>query len=820
MNLNNLKPMKTFKSAIFSMLTFTVFFAFICGNSFAQLSGTKVIGTAPSDYTTFTAAVSALTSQGISASVIFEVKAGTYNEQITIGNITGVTATKTITFQSQNLDSTSVTLSYASSNSGTNNYVLFLDNADYICFSHMTIQRTGTNNYAQVIDISNGATHNTFQNCILKGTTAASITTFTVIVGSTSTLEDSYNSFTGNIFMNGSYGLYFLGRGSTMLDPGLVVSNNIFQDQNYKGIYITCQDSPVITGNYITTNSSNNSFNGIYGQYANNETSIVKNKLQLSIGTGISLANCEGTGGNVMLIANNFISVAGSSTNYGLYLNQVKYTNVYYNSINLTTSSAGRALYMGGVTTQNNDFLNNIFANHGGGYAVYVDPNTTTPFQSCNYNDLYTSGTNLGYWKSSGDQANLTNWQTASGLDANSLTADPGYVSTTDLHAQSGAINCMGTPNLSSLTPISDDIDGQTRNVLTPDIGADEFYIEDVGVSSLSLDSAYCQYSSATIKIIIRNYSAYPFQGIIPVYYQVSGGSVVNVNTGNLYIAGSDSTMYFFSTLAYFDVAGYIPIIAGTNLSIDIDQSNDDYLSGSINVLLTPDADAGDDVYVCMGDSAILTVTGGTSFSWNTSPIETTATIHVLVNDTTEFIATVSNTNGCSSTDTVVVIPGIFPKPTADFTYTPAGMQYTFTDNSLDATSWDWNFGDGLHSTLQNPVHLYGSNGNYNVTLIAMNGCLSDTTIKGITVYGIREIDLSADILLSPNPANDYFTLFIPENVTIKQITVSELTGKIIWSYDGNLQGKVDLFSFSSGYYIVYILTDKGFARKKLLIQR
>jgi PKD repeat protein len=64
--------------------------------------------------------------------------------------------------------------------------------------------------------------------------------------------------------------------------------------------------------------------------------------------------------------------------------------------------------------------------------------------------------------------------------------------------------------------------------------------------------------------------------------------------------------------------------------------------------------------------------------------------------------------------------------PTVDFTGTPvAGIAphtVQFTDASVDATTWVWDFGDGSAvSYLQNPSHTYTSIGLYNVTLTAAN---------------------------------------------------------------------------------------------------
>ncbi|PLW91783.1 MAG: hypothetical protein C0592_14115, partial [Marinilabiliales bacterium] len=54
-----------------------------------------------------------------------------------------------------------------------------------------------------------------------------------------------------------------------------------------------------------------------------------------------------------------------------------------------------------------------------------------------------------------------------------------------------------------------------------------------------------------------------------------------------------------------------------------------------------------------------------------------------------------------------------------------------FTDWSTNVpTSWDWDFGDGNTSTLQNPSHTYAANGTYTVQLTATNGEGSDTEIK------------------------------------------------------------------------------------------
>ena len=54
-----------------------------------------------------------------------------------------------------------------------------------------------------------------------------------------------------------------------------------------------------------------------------------------------------------------------------------------------------------------------------------------------------------------------------------------------------------------------------------------------------------------------------------------------------------------------------------------------------------------------------------------------------------------------------------------------------FTDTSANnPVSWNWSFGDGVFSDLQNPIHTYSGSGWYNVTLIANNTYGTDQRVR------------------------------------------------------------------------------------------
>ena len=64
--------------------------------------------------------------------------------------------------------------------------------------------------------------------------------------------------------------------------------------------------------------------------------------------------------------------------------------------------------------------------------------------------------------------------------------------------------------------------------------------------------------------------------------------------------------------------------------------------------------------------------------------------------------------------------------PTAQFSYSPLEAEVVnpridFEDESIDAVTWLWNFGDLNYSNLQNPSHEYPDSGYYYVTLIVNN---------------------------------------------------------------------------------------------------
>lgn len=120
---------------------------------------------------------------------------------------------------------------------------------------------------------------------------------------------------------------------------------------------------------------------------------------------------------------------------------------------------------------------------------------------------------------------------------------------------------------------------------------------------------------------------------------------------------------------------------------------------------------------------------GGTpSSSTETSPVITYLEPGI-------YTATLIAGNAAGS-DTVTY-PGLVvvnTVPDADFSGAVSQTTVSFSNNTTNATSYEWNFGDGEGSTEENPSHTYQADGVYKVTLTATNDCGSATVSSEFTI--------------------------------------------------------------------------------------
>ncbi|MDP7127392.1 MAG: PKD domain-containing protein, partial [Candidatus Marinimicrobia bacterium] len=137
-----------------------------------------------------------------------------------------------------------------------------------------------------------------------------------------------------------------------------------------------------------------------------------------------------------------------------------------------------------------------------------------------------------------------------------------------------------------------------------------------------------------------------------------------------------------------------------------------------------------------------------TNWSWdfgdgNTSNEQNTVHEYSIA-DTFVVILLVTDTNSLTDThsDSIITIENLQIGPSASFAFSTDGLTVTFSDlssaGSNEITGWVWSFGDGNTSSQQNPVHIYGAEDIYNVTLLVTDeNELSDSQSEQI-VLGVN----------------------------------------------------------------------------------
>ncbi len=424
------------------------------------LSGTYDLGPSATMFKTFNDAADSLFKVGVGGPVTFEVEDGTYAEQVLFQPIAGTSEINTVTFQSVSGDSTAVTLTYEAT-SEIDNYSLKLDGPDFITFKDMTLEATGAE-YARVVEIGAYANNNTFSNCQFLGVSDQSSLVYS------NTSRDTNNAFTNNLFKNGQNGINMSG-GTTQCGSSnfgqITISGNQFVDQTNEAIHLKWYEYPLVASNYIQGNFP---ITGIYLDDCWRQYTINSNRVILDNGgTGIKFSN-----GNMheesdpSLVYNNFIyvnSINQDDPDFGIfdYLSQIE-VKVMYNTIHVVgnnTSSSCLHLQTGSL----HDLRNNNLVNKALGKVLGLEQHNV---QISDYNNLFTNGINI-----TSHRTDLEERQSVDNKDLNSISVDPYFISGIDHQILNPALDGAATP----ITEVTEDLDGETRDVDNPDIGADEF---------------------------------------------------------------------------------------------------------------------------------------------------------------------------------------------------------------------------------------------------------------------------------------------------------------------------------------------------------
>jgi len=219
--------------------------------------------------------------------------------------------------------------------------------------------------------------------------------------------------------------------------------------------------------------------------------------------------------------------------------------------------------------------------------------------------------------------------------------------------------------------------------------------------------------------VAIDSFSLTFFFSSLPVANAGSDQAICEGETATLTASGGPNFLWNTGeTTATIEVNSIETTLYTVTVSDDEGNTDEDSVTVTINAL--PIANASEDQTICLGESAILTATGGTTYLWNTG--ETTASIEV--NPELETVYSVEvNSNDCSSTDEVTIFVNEPPVITiTEDLVIVEGESTTLTANGSD--NYEWNTGEVTESIVVSPAITT----TYSVSTLGSNGCISNVT--------------------------------------------------------------------------------------------
>jgi PKD repeat protein len=151
------------------------------------------------------------------------------------------------------------------------------------------------------------------------------------------------------------------------------------------------------------------------------------------------------------------------------------------------------------------------------------------------------------------------------------------------------------------------------------------------------------------------------------------------------------------------------------------------------------DIDIGPDTSLCFGNRIGLLnpIPGIDSYLWSTNSSDSS----IQITAAQKYYLTITN-NGCKVIDSAdISVKGLAPQAGFNYSNQCFNDSIQFADTSvsiggISLNSWNWNFGDGNSSNVQNPNYLYNAPGVFTVQLTVVNdsNCSSTAAIP-VTIF-------------------------------------------------------------------------------------
>lgn len=433
------------------------------------MNGTYTVNPNGGDYATIGAAISALEFHGVSGPVIINIASGVYPEALEIEPIQWATDYKTITFRSATGSAADVIIAPTTSSMSNGSAAIFVNGADHIRFEYVTVDALVNGIYytGDVVGLR-------FKGCIIQGDPSANTWGIASFLSSSSTdlrIEECVFSacFQAISAVGSSLSIHY----DTIIRNNAItstathargISAGYVEDLTIEGNTIDLQ-APLPTTVYHASGIAVLNGSGVVRVAGN---SIIAG----TGGYGLSLVNMTIQASAPCLVENNMVRLVNAYTSVrGVRISNMDHLAFRHNTVRC---EAGHPALDIGLDVTQSTFTGNILSCPNADAVVTVQAPAGTLIDR---NLFEVQGSTVAEYRphffSQYTPLTFAAWQ-ALGYDANSIIADPQFLSTTDLHIAptSPAVGLAPFP-----ATVAVDIDGEPRPGMASDLveaGADE----------------------------------------------------------------------------------------------------------------------------------------------------------------------------------------------------------------------------------------------------------------------------------------------------------------------------------------------------------
>jgi trimeric autotransporter adhesin len=651
-----------------------------------------------------------------------------------------------------------------------------------------------------------GCTGNTVRNtiitCGVNQSTSANITYG--IIGSGATigatidgLANNTNTFENNRVSNVSHGIYMRGAANPNNNTGNTARQNLVGGTAFgatqvgtSGITMQYQDNATVTynevmfvGNIATHTTNLNARAGISLLDAKNSKAthnlihdIADEQTRAAYGISVGSDPLVASYTTSNLVANNMIYNVrsnGTTTNdrapYGIAVGPGDGDKVVNNNVRMTgdidpvgatsNTQAGAGIRVNPVigSTLNLTLANNIVEVDLTSNLGTLQYGVILPVTGGTFTLAAASGTN-NYYVNTGNAAmrfggqglaaftsitTLSAWQTAYSFESASDNVQPIFISSTDLHLNTGSFANLTFENTGTvISGVTTDYDCDTRSVTTPDVGADEFTTtvtaNDAAVTSVAGPSPSCPGAGNVISVTILNNGSATLNSVL-VDWTLNAVAQTQASFTGLGLAPGASTTLTLGT-ANLSATLSNAIVATSSLpngAADGLTSNDSFTLSSIVTRLSG-------TYTVGAGGNFTTITAAVS-AYNTRGI-CGPTVFSLTDASYSagetFPFTINTTAGASATNTLTI------KPATGVSAVIQGQALSNTIFILNAA--DYIIIDGNNAGATNPA------------------CGAGTASRNLTIRVVSTNTSNAVIWLQSNATPDAATNNIIRNCIVE----------------------------------------------------